>query len=460
MKILYAIAFVIFIQFSALGQSVPNGDFESWEITPYSSPNDWVTSNPESLNEAAIITVTQTTDSYSGLAIKLQTFSVTDDTVGAYITNSYGDPIAGEGGVPYSQQPTHINGYYKYTLPANDTALLLVIFKKAGSIVSMDLFKIKGTGQQTTYVPFSFPLSLSVVPDTVIVAAASSNLVTEQGVEPGSTLWLDELFFTGAATMPALPNGNFELWTQLTYALPSAWDSDGTVGQAADAWSGSYAVKLETIQYGPSEFGFAGITNGEFTNSGPVGGQPYTSTSDTFSGYYKYYNTTGDSADIRLAFYKNGTIVGWFSKRLGPASSYTYFSIPISLSIVPDTVRVEIQSSNWNNFSNIGPAELYIDHIQFDSDPVSVSLLNATSLVSVYPNPVKNELRIYPGELGGDCYFFVYNIQGHEVMTRHTVQPVPGNSFLIDVSQLNSGSYFFRVCTDKECRSGRFIKLE
>src|SRR5947209_4417046 len=114
----------------ANAQACPNGDFENWTTHSYDQPDTgWFTSNPQSLGMHDTLTVWKV-PGYSGQAIHIQTAIIGTDTMQAYIVNTPGDPSSGMGGVPYSQQPTAIAGYYRYNLPGNDSAALWVIFKK------------------------------------------------------------------------------------------------------------------------------------------------------------------------------------------------------------------------------------------------------------------------------------------------------------------------------------------
>ena|ERR1051326_2118436 len=158
------------------------------------------------------ITTIHKTEGFINDGIHLQTIIAGHDTISGSISSSSADPFNGKGGVPYHQKPFSINGYYRYRLSEKDTALLLVIFKKNGHILSKDLFKIRGTGEQPFFHSFSYPLSLSSQPDTVIVAAYSSCVTSKGVMSAGSFLELDQLMFDGIKIDQQLPNGSFDDW--------------------------------------------------------------------------------------------------------------------------------------------------------------------------------------------------------------------------------------------------------
>ncbi|MBA3827336.1 MAG: hypothetical protein H0X33_00215 [Taibaiella sp.] len=143
------------------GQSLPNGDFELWHTTSYNNPDSgWYTSNIQSLTAEDSITVWKV-PGVVGQAMHIQTAIVGSDTLMAYITNSLqGDPIKGQGGMPYAQKPTALTGFYKCNVKAGDTAGIIVLFKKAGTIIAPP-FKLAITGSTAAYTAFTIPLTLS-----------------------------------------------------------------------------------------------------------------------------------------------------------------------------------------------------------------------------------------------------------------------------------------------------------
>ena len=250
MKKCLLIITLFLVQMTVQGQSIPNADFENWSNFNYDEPAFWFTSNMETVPAFSIPTVSPVVG-FAGLSARIETYIVGLDTLKGSLSNTVQDILAVEGGVPYSEQPTELTGYYRYDLPGNDTALILVVFKSAGSILSSDLFKIKGTGSEPTYVPFSFPLTLASMPDTVIIAATASNLITNQGITSGSWIELDELAFTGPSITQAIPGGSLDNWINKSIDNPLGWTNIGNgVKQSSDAVSGLSALILENTNQG------------------------------------------------------------------------------------------------------------------------------------------------------------------------------------------------------------------
>jgi hypothetical protein len=160
-----------------VGQSVPNGGFESWTISNYENPAGFQTSNYKDDHDViGTQNAVKTTDAYHGnYAIKLTTV-VTGTAVNfAFFAN--GDPGKNpvSGGVPYNQKPSGIRFHYKCNVMPGDSAIFLAFFKKNNVTIGSYFFKITGT--QSAYTLYNANLSpaLPMNPDSVVIAACSSN---------------------------------------------------------------------------------------------------------------------------------------------------------------------------------------------------------------------------------------------------------------------------------------------
>lgn len=376
---------------SGFGQAFTNGGFENWTNYPITFPQYYpVNSNLNNMNWGFPSNATQVTDAQAGTyAVNLLTVANATDTSFAYIAN--GDPGNGTGGIPYTQKPLTATGFYKCNVPAGDTALILVIFKEGGSIVSFDLLKI--TGVQSTYTAFNLPLTIpgAANPDTVMFAAASSNAFIFQGI-PGSMLQIDNISFTGVLSQPANLNGSFETWTNLNLYKPDNWLAAGDTSlRTTDNVGGTYALKLTTISYGGGGVGASILTNGDLPPmSGPVGGRPYTTSTDTLVGMYKFLPNGIDSATVWINLTNGGSPVGGAYVGLPPAASYTPFSIPFNCFTAPDTLLLVFASSfNSTLPSNVG-SQFFLDDLYLKSQPLSTPQTanwNAFGMVKLFPNP-------------------------------------------------------------------------
>lgn len=456
-------------------QSIPNYSFENWTSHAHNEPDSgWFTSNQQSLALADSLTVWKVTGQ-TGQAVHIQTAILGTDTLQAYITNSLGDPSQGMGGVPFSQSPTAITGYYRYNLPGNDSALLWIVFKKNGLPVSSNIFKIRNaTGSQATFTTFSFPISLSLTPDSVIIAASSSNLNVGGpgpigfGIQSGSWLELDQLAFTGPGVTQAIPGGTFDLWTSQSLDKATGWESQpsGPLGsgvtKSTDHYAGSYSIQLVSQPGGGGGGGNllspAAITSGHFGQmSGPFGGLPYTHTVDTLTGWYKFTPVGADTGGIMVTLQHLGTNVGSGAYPfIIPASVWTYFEIPLSASSVPDTIRIDAISSIAQNLTVPGTT-LKLDDLQLKSQPVTgIHSINAlTSGIVVYPNPANALLNIKCNTNSTIENVRLYDITGKVFYE----QAYCTNAAIsISVAQLPAGTYFYEVRTNNGIMRDKFIK--
>ena len=420
---------------------IPNSSFETWVSTAYDEPAGFQTGNHESAS-LGLIPVTKINGT-SGFAVRMQTLVSNGDTAQAYIAN--GDP-KGTGGIPYAEQPTAITGFYRYNLPANDTAILFVIFKKDGTPVSSDVFKIKGTGTQNTFTAFSFPLTLAVVPDSVIIAAASSNLIDNVGVENGSFLELDGLSFAGAIT--PIFNGTFETWDSHSNDAISGWETYGDgFTRTSDSYDGNYAASLTTVDYGNGNISSSGMTTGQNSNFGSVGGTPFTNTVDTLTGYYKYFTSAPDSASINISLMQNSNTIGGSGASLPAAAQYTYFEIPIFTNNAPDTMRIDINSSKWPYSPSSVGSTLYIDHLQLKSE-LTAGIQTAQSKIAKnifsFPNPANDVLHVkLANSFSDNVLVEIFDLSGRLIVKE--TKKVSDNTLDIRTVSLKAGSYLYRI---------------
>lgn len=429
-------------------QTIVNGAFENWTITNYDDPDNWSTANSELNRGAGVVTVTKVTG-HSGFAIKLETKVSGNDTSFAFFSSTERDPVAGEGGVPYTQKPDSITGYYQYNVASGDSALLLVIFKKNGSIVSTDLFKI--TGSQSTFTRFSYPLSLSVTPDSVIIAAASSNAIDNVGVKPGSTITFDELAFVGTGVTQAIPNGNFDSWSAKSYDKVNNWSGGGSgISRTTDSYRGSYAMLLETKDVFDGNANPSAICNGRFGDNGPEGGVPYTGTQDTLVFYYKYISQGSSTGAVSVSLFAAGSPVGGQFAPIAAASTYTKMEVPFQAGNTPDTIRIVFVSSDFPvTVAHLG-SKLYVDEVQLKSQPLNTGIKPVVifhNSISVYPNPATSDINIRIDAVNSttNASLVVSDILGRDILLKDVSVEIGANTFTTSINQLPSGIYYCRL---------------
>ncbi|MBI9038071.1 MAG: PCMD domain-containing protein [Bacteroidales bacterium] len=117
---------------------IPNNDFEYWEsFGSYEDPIDW--NSPNSYTAGiGVITVTKSTDSYSGnYSAKLESRDIIFVgtipgflTLGEFEINIATQEYSITGGVPFTGRPSQFTGNFKYSPNSGDQALMAIVLLK------------------------------------------------------------------------------------------------------------------------------------------------------------------------------------------------------------------------------------------------------------------------------------------------------------------------------------------
>ncbi|MBA3827335.1 MAG: T9SS type A sorting domain-containing protein [Taibaiella sp.] len=228
------------------------------------------------------------------------------------------------------------------------------------------------------------------------------------------------------------------------------------VSKTTDHYSGNYAIMLQTQSSG-SNGGAAQVTTGRMSNNnGPQGGLPYTKMTDTLTGYYKYTTSGTDSGQIFVNLSKSGNPVGGNIYHCVATTAWTYFQIPFSASITPDSIRVDLISSSWT--SAVTGSTLYVDKMQLKSQPLSINhVTSAAGNVSTYPNPVDGVLHINTGNyFMGNIALRLFDINGKVVLQKNYNADNP--DIAIPVSQFAKGIYFYELRNNDLIIRDKFVK--
>lgn len=457
----------------SFGQII-NGNFEAWSNFSWENLTQGRTSAGEIVRYGLPSNTTKTTDKQSGTyAIKLETVQAGSDTMFGYFI--FGDikdePIRG---IPFTQKPTSMNGYYKSALLTGDTAIMLAIFWDDDTVCSMNIGTFTGT--QSTYAHFSFPLTIpganSV--DSITFAAASGNPFNGITPLPGSWIQFDSIYFGGTAITQNIPNNGFENWTTINVESPDDWYNWNAplkavadtvyVKKVAPAYKGNYALELTTFWIDSNMINIVTNAAGQTDTGSFYGGAAFSNQTDTLIGWYKYTPNGADTASVNIAFYKNDTLFDWQGVWLQAAASYTQFSIPFTVSKTPDTIQIFIASSSWNMGVSGAGSKLIIDEIQFKSAPLNtgVPAISKTIFGSrFYPNPAKDFAKVeYELTENSNMTFVVYDITGREVFAKeYANQSIGNNIILLNTSSFKSGLYIYTIGSEKGTVStGKFTK--
>ena len=409
MKKLYAliIAFIIFT--GAKAQNIPNPDFESWSV--FGAP-----SNPSGYQSTNFVsfatffsfgdsTSYRTSDHYSGkYALQLVTRANAVDTVpGTVFTGTLGGTLSNVkllGGLPFTGKPDSIGGYFKSDMHNGDSGYIIILFKKNGFPVALDSISLNGNAK--TYTHFQMALQpFFTSPDSIFIVITSGLPHHTSG---NDTLTVDSLYFTNS-TSP-FPNGDFENWITVGLDAPDGWNTPNlatiyvggpSVSRSADAFSGKFAMQIQTVlsDDNKTKLGYAtlGAVNADTSFSG---GFAYDSIPYHLVGYYKYTPVGPDTAEAVVVFRKGGKVTGYFPYKLPPESVYTQFLVPISLSSKPDSANIVFISGNFlkkGGYVGLG-STLLVDDISFVTKPTqliaSPDTLNFKNVVENTTSPDMN----------------------------------------------------------------------
>lgn len=418
-----------------------NLDFENWTNHTESEPNLWKT--PNVYTPQPLLFCTKVTGA-PGFAPHIETLSFGGLAIPGFISNSFGDYMAGEGGVLYTGAtiPTKVKGQYRYNIQANDSAMLYIILKSSGTILTRDSFYMKGS--LPAFTAFSFNLSpMAVMPDSVIITATSGAFNFSPGAPVGSWLELDNIALGDAVATYSIVNADFDTWNTSSVDVPDVWGKNGIVNKTTDKYSGSYAAKL-----------ISGTPMGMATAEA---GQVYTTltmaaATDSLTGYYKYIPASSDQANVQMVL-NDATHSQMLSLNatLPPAANYTYFSIPLSNTINATEVSPTFSSSK---IPPVDGSILFIDNIAIKHKTNSVKEVAATSF-KVYPNPANDVLHIAVKDADAKVNITITDTKGSIIQQQESTGK---NLIDIPVSKLAAGLYFYELQQGSTITKNKFLK--
>jgi hypothetical protein len=456
-QITYLIA-SMFLTTVLAAQSIPNGDFEHWSTFNFYEPYGWITSNTETIHGNNWITVIPVVGhDGEGHGIRMRTDGQNGRVMPGYFSNTTGDPLLGQGGSAYHELPHSIKGYARYHTYNADTALLVVAFKKLGQVVGLKIIPFQGN--ENEFVLFEELLDVSQVPDTVVIAAVSSDVRHPEVMETNSFLELDDLTFEGRWVMPQLPNSDFEDWQHTYIHHAHEWKVQGRiVERTEDTPFGEYAIAMESYTDWDGHVHASGIQTGYMGSGGQwMGGIPYGQLTDTLRGWYKYEADASDAGCISVEMLHGNVSIGGAFYQFYPTDDWTYFEIPMQLSQQPDTLRIQVMSTAYPFDEAAAGSTLYIDNLQLSSQPLFTELLRIDSPGNAYPNPAVALIHVpLPSNYKGDVHVLVYDQVGALAKTYNFHQP---ESILrLSLDDLAPGNYLYEVRSSEWLYGGKFVK--
>ncbi|MCD4746817.1 MAG: T9SS type A sorting domain-containing protein [Bacteroidales bacterium] len=472
-KLLFIFIILFVVSQNSISQAISNSGFESWSNqTHFEDPDQFSSSNMFCIAAFTDPNVIKINDAITGnYALKLVSVNTNEDPINGAIFIGYpGDEMI-LGGTPFAERPDSVTGYVKYDVKPGDTAYIAVLFKKLWQPIGMCL--VPFTGTQTEYQEFTASIQWMVpiiTPDTLAVGILSSSLF---GIPmPGSMLIVDNLQFIGA-TSP-FPNGDFEEWNEFSSEEPDNWLSSNifslSVGETPitktdDSYEGNYAIRIEnSLTVWNDSVAF--ITNGNYSEDGPVGGMPIDHFPDKISGYYKYFPNGPDTAlaGVFLFYNNSGTTITLEENilKLPSANNYTYFEVQVEYYSLPlpDTVNIAFSAGNSyedSTYYGLGSV-LFIDGLEITYKP-SIGINNnfIQTTYNVFPNPADKKIFFEFYDIQNEeILLYIINSQGQQVLNKK-INPILNQHIEIDISEFPHGIYFYKLKLNNKDYTGRFI---
>lgn len=226
------------------------------------------------------------------------------------------------------------------------------------------------------------------------------------------------LIFSHNVYSQSISNAGFESWTYFQYfEEPDQFTSTNSflvmaglepnVTKSTDAHSGSYALKLQSVET-PEDTIFGAAFIGQIGENSIAGGLPFTQRPDSVTGYAKYDIQFGDTAYLAVLFKKFGAPLGICSLTfIGSKINYGYFTAPVNWFvpiISPDSLVAGFTSSTIDNTPMIG-STITFDDIAFvgaSADFPNGGFENWSELGADEPNDwtTSNLFNISPGGAG------------------------------------------------------------
>ena len=270
-----------------------------------------------------------------------------------------------------------------------------------------------------------------------------------------------------------LPNNDFESWEDMgTFEQAEFWDSPNATGivcvtKSEDAYSGTYAARLETIEILSGLFVVPGlITLADFSinlaelSFNLQGGLFLQENVSKLTGMYKYTGVNGDSASVVIYNFKHPEgeeidSIGIGVTYLHDTEDWTPFEVFMvnRNDHVPDTFNVLIISSGDEDLK-VGSV-LLVDSLTIETNTGIIDLWNPISPLHVYPNPAVEFVNFEAAENASERKLIIYDLNGRIVsqtdFNKKTIQ--------VDTKTFNPGLFSYSVVENgRRIYGGSFLK--
>jgi hypothetical protein len=192
--------------FAGITDTIPNYDFEDWTAVAFDDPDEWTTTNFLYMafgNDS--VCAKKSTDSYSGM-YALQLDNIYIDAIGEILSlATTSEDIFGDDGpeatVPINFNPGSLQGYYKYSSPESDSAMVSVLLRGYDVLVNEEYemwqgIQLTDTADYSMFeIPLGMPAGVVISHAGIIIMPGQSALMGDTNIA-GSVLHIDDLELT------------------------------------------------------------------------------------------------------------------------------------------------------------------------------------------------------------------------------------------------------------------------
>jgi hypothetical protein len=184
---------------TGVDDTIPNNDFEDWTLLSYEEPDEWTTTNVFYIasgedNPCA----TKSEDSHSGdYALRIENSFIENMGIILSIATTSDNIFNMAPTIPLDFNPSSLEGYYKYTSPESDSAMIVVFlygtYDMGGEFNDGDGKFLQAASEYTFFeIPLFVPEDVNILATGVVIIPGKNNMIADTNI-PGSVLLIDDL---------------------------------------------------------------------------------------------------------------------------------------------------------------------------------------------------------------------------------------------------------------------------
>jgi hypothetical protein len=184
---------------TGVDDTIPNYDFEDWTLLSYEEPDEWSTTNVFYVASGEDNpTATKSEDSHSGeYALRLENSFIKNLGIILSIASTSDNIFDMAPTIPLDFKPSSLEGYYKYTSPESDSAMIVVFlygnYDMGGEFSDSTVTFLQAAGEYTFFeIPLFVPEDVNNLATGVVIMPGKNFMIADTNI-PGSVLLIDDL---------------------------------------------------------------------------------------------------------------------------------------------------------------------------------------------------------------------------------------------------------------------------